>query len=127
MDIIKLISKRLNIMIGIMIFCFAVCIVTILFYKPHVANSSDELLNEALEKQRQATVEQRQATQKMIEQAQVNITYLQKRDSAISAQLDETNNNIKKVRDEKIKSYGNYNSADLQRAFAEIARQHRNP
>lgn len=126
MDVIKIISKRFNILIGIVIFCFAACICTILFYKPHV-KGNEEILNEALEKQRQSAIAQREAVQKMVEQAEKNIEYLRSRDSSLNNELKKTSSAIKNVRDyEKINAINNYNSVELQRAYAELARQYKN-
>lgn len=126
MDVIKIISKRFNILIGIVIFCFAACICTILFYKPHV-KWNEEILNEALEKQRQSAIAQREAVQKMVEQAEKNIEYLRSRDSSLNNELEKTSSAIKNVRDyEKINAINNYNSVELQRAYAELARQYKN-
>lgn len=120
MDVIKIISKRFNILIGIVIFCFAACICTILFYKPHV-KGNEEILNEALEKQRQSAIAQREAVQKMVEQAEKNIEYLRSRDSSLNNELKKTSSAIKNVRDyEKINAINNYNSVELQRAYAEL-------
>lgn len=113
-------------MLGVIIGCFLICFLMILFYKPYKKDNNPDL-NKALEEQRQATKDQIKAREEMIEQAQTMVEYLKVRDSAINASLSNNTNELKKIRNEKKHiDYGNYDSYQLSDAVADAARFYRN-
>ena len=120
------IVKKLNIMLAIILICFAVCLLTILFYKPYQRHNNDLEINKALEEQRIATKEQISARQNMVEQAGKMVDYLKQRDSVLNLSLQSNSEELKKIRDgKKDVDYSNYDSKQLQRAVADAARQYR--
>lgn len=126
-ELLKLLSRRMNVIIAITIACFAICIAVTIFYRPADKTGSAQI-NEALENQRKAVIEHRESVEKLVAQTQATVTYFKAQDSALSEQLNKTLSEIKNVRNEaKIRIIDTYDSEQLQHAFAELERQYINP
>lgn len=122
---VQKVSRLITIAIFIMIAFYVALILITLFSKRSF--HSDELTN-ALKAQQKANIENQKTLQRALILQQESRDYLERRDSILTEKIKTTDEKISNVRNkEVISAIGSYNSADIQRAFANLERQYNYP